>query len=232
MERLPLAVSLPHSGTRIPTEVARLTRLTEDDVAKASHAGLAELCGTLIERVEVFATTRIAPLFVDLDCAPDDCSPFGVIKRDTPWQAPVYREFPSKQLVSSLLDRYHRPYHHQLGLRAHRAMLGLDFHALPCSSRSADDPDGKEAASLHPGPTVPCAWTRALAAAFERRLGVEPFIHWRDTPGFITRSAPGGIPWIRIELPTASLRDPPLDAAGLIGLLESFYRAVQQRSRR
>jgi len=200
MERLPIAVCVPHSGTRIPEEVAGLCALSADQLTSGCETWLAELCGPLIDCVEVFATTKIARTIVDLDRDPGDRGPDGVIKTHTPSAVPVYRSFPPERVVAALLARYHHSFHEQLARRAERAMIGLDWHASTRNGKRSPSDDAPPIVGLHASEQVPRPWVRALAWAFESTFDVEPTIRWRDAPGYIARSAPGDIPWVRIDL--------------------------------
>lgn len=228
MERLPIALSLPHCGTRIPDEVAELAALTSEDVLSHSDVGLADVWGPLIHSVEVFATTRIACAIVDLDRDPEDRGPDGVIKTHTSKRVPVYRRRPPEHVVEALLARYYRPFHQQLGLRAHRAMIGLDVHGMASNGSRRSSQARTPWIRLHASPNVPCAWVRALAAAMHESLDTEPNILWRDAPGYITRSAPGGIPWIRIEFSPPNSRASRPDHDTVLSSMVGFCRRIQR----
>lgn len=227
MERLPIAISLAHCGTRVPVEVADLCALSAPEIARSGDLGLAELCGPLIDSVEVFATTAIARAIVDLDCGPDDRSPDGVVKTRTPWSTPVYRSALPPGVVEALVARYYRPFHRELALRAGRAMIGLDWHVQPPNGSEFPKGGPRRLIELHSSQQVPRPWVRALASAFEATLGVEPTILWRDVPGHIARSAPGAIPWIRVAL--RSSEPDSIDSATLRRTLAKFSWRIQQR---
>ena len=68
---LPLLISVPHAGLRVPPEAERFCKLTETEIAKDGDEGAAEIY-TIESEVECYVTTDIARAIVDLNRAEDD----------------------------------------------------------------------------------------------------------------------------------------------------------------
>ena len=89
--KLPLLLSLPHAGLRVPDEVAHLCTLTEREIAEDGDEGAAAIYD-LAGDVDAFVTTDVARAIVDLNRAVDDRRRDGVVKTHTCWDVPIYRE--------------------------------------------------------------------------------------------------------------------------------------------
>ncbi len=128
--KLPLLISVPHAGLRVPAEVASYCSLTPQQIVEDSDEGAAEIYDIGSE-VEACLTTDVARSIVDLNRAVDDRRPDGVVKTHTCWEAPVYETFPPDDVVEALLSRYHRPYHAALTQLARRGVrCGIDCHTM------------------------------------------------------------------------------------------------------
>jgi formiminoglutamase len=106
--KLPLLISVPHGGLRVPDEVTHLCILTPEQIAKDGDVGASEIYA-ISEEVEAFVTTDVARAFVDLNRAESDRSADGVVKTHTCWNEPVYAAPLLEDDVRQLLTRYHRP---------------------------------------------------------------------------------------------------------------------------
>ena len=111
MTPLPLLLSVPHAGLEIPEEVEELNALSPEQIAADGDGGSREIYFPLRPRVRAFLSTPVARAFVDLNRAEDDRRLDGVVKLETCWQVPVYRQPLDAATVERLLERYHRPHH-------------------------------------------------------------------------------------------------------------------------
>lgn len=135
---LPLLLSVPHGGLRVPSEVQDICILTEQEIIKDGNEWARDIYTPLEKRVAAFVTTDIARAIVDMNRPEDDFRKDGVIKTHTCWDVPVYRDFPSSDLIETLLARYHRPYHARLTeLARSGALLGLDCHTMSAAGPRA-----------------------------------------------------------------------------------------------
>ncbi|WJW76400.1 N-formylglutamate amidohydrolase [Thiohalobacter sp. IOR34] len=211
--RLPLLLSVPHAGLRVPPEVSDRCLLSERDIVEDGDEGAAEIYRPLAAEVEVLQTTDIARAIVDLNRAEDDFSPDGVIKTHTCWGVPVYREFPPPALVERLLERYYRPYHARLGELATAGLrLAVDCHTMAAIAPPVAPDAGQERPAVclgDGGGRLPAGWVEALLECF-----AEAFAPHRVTlnqpfsGGYITRSHGREMPWIQLELSRAPFLGP------------------------
>jgi N-formylglutamate amidohydrolase len=196
--RLPFVISVPHVGNRVPPEVDGLTELTRDAIIADGDEGAAEIFLPLRDLVSRLVTTEIARTFVDVNRPADDLH--GVTQPHTRRGEAVYRRSPDARVRATLLERYHGPYHRALVEGAAVAQLGLDCHTT--AARGCLD------GSIWPlvclgdagGRSCPPSTVTRLAACLEQTFGAKVVINEPFSAGHITRSRPGGIPWIQITL--------------------------------
>ena len=248
--RLPLLISIPHGGDRIPAEVADRVAISEQEVITNSDP-LTRRIYDLRCCVEAVVETGIARAIVDLNRAPYDRpprNPDGVIKTRTPDGTRVYLEgrFPDPPLVRQLLRDYYYPYHAEITghLDSGRISLGLDCHSmharapkmypdagsrrpLICLSNRGDEKG--EPVSERTLLTCPPDWIRLLASLFEAEFdrggGValnDPFVG-----GFTIRShyRQKKIPWVQVEINRGLYENPQGDPADL---RERIHRVLAQ----
>ncbi|WP_420638905.1 N-formylglutamate amidohydrolase [Candidatus Poriferisocius sp.] len=204
---LPLVLSVPHAGTSVPPEAEPYCVLTPAQIEADGDEGAAEIYA-LADEVEVHVTTEVARAIVDLNRAPDDFRPDGIIKTHTCWQEPVYAAFPPPDVVRALIDAYWRPYHRrlrQLG-QSGRFLLGVDGHTMAATG----PPTASDAGSTRPHAclsnddrTCPTEWLVALQEALAPRLGGEVTVNTPFRGGYITRTCAEDMPWLQIELSRA-----------------------------
>jgi len=206
MTRLPLLLSVPHAGLRVPEEVGALCRLTPREVEEDGDEGAAAIYA-LQSAVVRFVTTDIARAIVDMNRAEDDRRKDGVVKTHTCWDVPVYRAFPPEELVETLLERFHRPYHGRLTAGAlPDVRLGVDCHTMA----AIGPPVGPDAGAARPhvclsngDGTCPAAWLDGLARCFRREFGPEVTVNEPFKGGYITRTHASEMPWVQLELSRA-----------------------------
>ncbi len=205
--KLPLLLSVPHGGLRVPEEVEAHCILTPEQIREDGDEG-ASAVYSIAERVEAFVSTDVARAIVDLNRAEDDRRPDGVVKTHTCMNVPVYDPFPPESLIEKLLERYYRPYHRRLAeLARSTARLGIDCHTM----LAVGPPIGPMAGLERPavclsnvdGSTCAREWFESLAACLEDSLGVGVSLNDPFKGGFITRTHAAEMPWVQIELSRA-----------------------------
>jgi N-formylglutamate deformylase len=210
--KLPLLLSVPHAGLRVPAEVERYCALTPREIAADGDEGAAEIYA-LESQVAAFQTSGVARAIVDLNRAPGDRRPDGVVKTHTCWNVPVYREFPPEEVVEALLDRYYRPYQQGLTrLAGGEAMLGVDCHTMLAKGPPIGPGPGIERpwVCLSNGEgTCPQPWIESLRQCFEELFEGPVTINDPFGGGYITRTHAAEMPWVQLELS----RGPFLDLA-------------------
>lgn len=138
--KLPVLISIPHGGWRVPEELMEVWALSP---AEAFHDG--DPCTPRVfdfsSRVEAQATMEFFRAAIDLNRAPDDSAPEnpdGVVKSHTCYDVPVYKSgfIPGGQLKQALLDKYYHPYHRFLDevFTGGDVRLGLDCHSMAAVS--------------------------------------------------------------------------------------------------
>lgn len=204
MSKLPLLISVPHAGLLVPRRVKHLCALTEQEIADDGDGGAAEIYD-IAEQVESFVTTGVARAIVDMNRSESDRHKDGVIKTHTCWDVPVYHEPPSEELVESLLEKYHRPYHRRLReLANNKVVLGIDCHTMAKRAPPvAPDPGAiRPAVCLgNADGTCPQEWIEVMADFFSKAFaGLRVTINTPFRGGYITRTHAAEMPWIQLEL--------------------------------
>ena len=220
--KLPLLVSVPHGGLRVPEEVRDGCILSLQDILEDSDEGASEIYD-VGEQVEAFVSTDVARAIVDLNRAEDDFRPDGVVKTHTCFNVPVYDSFPPRPMVERLLEQYYRPYHEQLRHVARSdVMLGIDCHTM----LAVGPPIGPMAGKKRPeiclsdadGTTCSREWMGMLTDCLEESFGFEISVNAPFKGGYIMRSHARELPWLQLELsrdafvPNDEKRDRVLDA--------------------
>jgi formiminoglutamase len=226
--KLPLLVSLPHAGRRVPDEVRRWCALTERQIVEDGDEHADEIY-RLAGEVQEFVTTDVARAIVDLNRAEDDRGADGVIKTHTCLGVPVYDPAPPEEVLRSLLERHYHPYHARLrDLAASGVLLGVDCHTMLAVGPEIGPLAGEErpAACLgnRDGATCPDAWLRLMGSCLEQALGCDVALNFPFKGGFITRSHGTELPWMQLELSRAPFLPNRRKREGVIAAFEEFCR--------
>ena len=206
---LPLLLSIPHAGHDTPPEVRDIARLSQADVDADGDVGADRCYLPLRDAVRASVTTSIARAFVDMNRAADDVWKDGVVKTHTCWDVPVYRRPLRPDEIEKLIARYHRPYHAMLESGARGGVaLAVDCHTMAAEAPPVAPDVGHERPAVclgdADGAACPPEWTEALARAFATSFdGFDVRVNDPFHGGFITRSRPGEVPWIQVELSRA-----------------------------
>jgi N-formylglutamate amidohydrolase len=200
--KLPLIISVPHAGLRVPPEVADICFLAPQDIMADSDEGAAEIYA-IDESVAAFVSTDIARAIVDMNRPPDDFTADGVIKSHTCWDVPVYRTSPSPAFCGELLSKYYHPYHNRLTEAAlSGVVLGLDCHTMA----EFGPPHGPDQGCKRPrlclsNAEITCSetWLHGMAACLEECFDSPVSLNHPFRGGHICRSHAQEIPWLQIE---------------------------------
>ena len=246
---LPVLLSIPHGGTRVPEELRDRVCITAHDQFDDSDACTLDIYD-LSPHVALVVKTEIARAFVDLNRAPDDRppgNPDGVVKSATCFNRPIYlpgRE-PDDAATQCVLDRYHTPYHESLAsaVATPAFALALDCHSMlafaPPISRDLGRPRPLFCLSNRDGATAPRRVVERLASAISRAFEISPAEIGVNEPfkgGYITQRHGGGrVPWIQVEMNRSLyLEDPWFDretlhveAQRLAELRDRFHGALR-----
>jgi len=226
---LPVILSVPHAGLRVPEEAAPYCRLGPRDIIKDGDEG-ADAIFALASRVAAHVTTDIARAIVDVNRSPDDRTADGVVKTHTCHGVPVYQPQPPEAVVRTLLSRYYHPYHERLrGFDESAARVGIDCHTM-CAIGPPIGPDpGAErpAACLSNGEgTCPEAWLSALAECLSRALGEPVAINHPFRGGYIIREHAARLPWLQLEISRAPFLSLEEKREAIGDALEAWCRVI------
>ena len=108
---LPILISLPHAGLKVPKALQDNCLLTTDQIIKDGDEFAQEIYSPLRREVAAFVTTDIARAVLDMNRAEDDIRKDGVVKTHTCWDEPIWRNPLNETTIQWLLDNHHRPYH-------------------------------------------------------------------------------------------------------------------------
>jgi N-formylglutamate amidohydrolase len=202
---LPLLISVPHAGLKVPPEVKGICTLTRQQIVEDGDEGAAEIY-SLRDEVTSFVTTDVARAIVDLNRAEDDRRADGVVKTQTIWEVPIYGEPLPDELVEMLLTKYYRPYHNQLSTLAKKAKLGVDCHTMAAAGPPIASDAGQERPLIclsNAEGTCPESWLARLAECLENSFRVSVSINSPFKGGHIIRSHAHELPWVQLELSRA-----------------------------
>ncbi len=204
--KLPLLLSVPHAGLRVPPEAEPYCILTAQEIAADGDVGAAAIYA-LASEAAAYCTTDIARAIIDLNRAEDDRHADGVVKTHTCWNVPVYREFPAEPVVEALLARYYRPYHQRLReLAGPDIRLGVDCHTMAAYGPPVGPDPGRERPWVclsNAEGTCPREWIEELQDCFEEAFDGPVTINQPFQGGYITRSHAAEMPWVQLELSRA-----------------------------
>ena len=215
MSKLPVLLSIPHGGTKRPSELDGHLCITEHDQFDDSDPFVVEIYD-LGDKVQRVIKTDIARAFVDLNRSLQDIppkNPDGLIKSSTCYDKPIYlkgRE-PDDTLRNLLIEMYYKPYHRQIqkSLSELDLQLCIDCHSMaefaPFISPDKDNKerplfclsnqDGKTSSSEIIELFAECICKSFLINKKDVTLN-EPF-----KGGYITKTYGNNpIPWIQVEM--------------------------------
>lgn len=204
---LPVVVSVPHAGLRVPAEVESACTLSPAEIAADSDGGAGEIY-SLESEVGAFVTTDIARAVVDVNRARDDRRLDGVVKTHTSYKVSVWDPPLVQDEVEGLLDAYYAPYHAQLtelGLGG-RWPLGVDCHTMAAVGPPVGPDPGRERPWVcvsNADGTCPQEWIETLREAFQQQLDGAVRVNDPFRGGYIARSHSAEMPWLQIELSRA-----------------------------
>ncbi|GAB4249922.1 MAG: N-formylglutamate deformylase [Thermoleophilia bacterium] len=227
--RLPLLISVPHAGLKVPEEVARYVILTPEQIARDGDGQAAAIFSGLEERVAAFHISKVARVVVDLNRAPNDRRPDGVVKTHTCWGEPVYDPSPPEEVLARLIALYHTPYHRALSEAAGRAglRLGVDCHTMAAEGPPIGPDPGRPRPLVclsNADGTCPDAWMAALSRAFMEWAGDSVSLNDPFRGGHIIRSHAPELPWVQIEISRTNRFSPEEKRRAVELALERFCR--------
>ncbi len=227
---LPLLISVPHAGLWVPPEAEPYCSLRPHEILEDGDVGAAEIFWPLEPHVAAFVTTDVARAIVDLNRAEDDRRKDGIVKTHTCWDVPVYRRPLPETVATSLIERYHRPYHERLAaLAATGVRVGLDCHTMAAKGPPVGPDPGRERPAVCLGNadgTCPDEWVEALARCFERAFEAPATVNDPFAGGHIVRSHAAELPWIQVELSRGPFLSNGEKATRTLAALRDWWEAI------
>lgn len=228
--KLPLLISVPHAGLHVPESVRSNCILTEEDIVKDGDEGAAEIYDFASD-VAQYVTTDVARAIVDMNRPEDDRGADGIVKTQTCWSVPVYRNPLSEDVVELLIKTYYRPYHSALRRLKQGVKLGVDCHTMAAKGPPIGPGPGVERPAIcisNADGTCPRERIRSLAECLERASGERVSINHPFKGGYIIRSHAAELPWVQLELSRAPFAT---NGEKRRFLLEAFGEWCAQRAR-
>ena len=215
MKKLPVLLSIPHGGTKTPSELEGQVCITEHDLFDDEDPFVDQIYN-LDNDVEKVISADIARAFVDLNRSLQDLppeNPDGLIKSVTCYQKPIYisGKEPNEKLQRILIDRYYIPYHKEIqkAISELDLKLCLDCHSMASVAPSIS-PDGNQkkrpmfCISNQNGKTSSQEMIEILASCISESFSMDKKeINFNDPfkGGHITKTYGNNpIPWIQIEM--------------------------------
>jgi N-formylglutamate amidohydrolase len=228
---LPIAISVPHAGIRVPPEAAPYCQLTRQQIIKDGDEYADELFD-LDDEVAKFITTDVPRAIVDLNRAPDNRQTDGVVKTRTIWNEAIYRQPLPEEVISRLLEQYYHPYHRRLSQFPTPGLLfAVDCHTMAAAGPPiGPDPDAQRPeiclGNVH-NRSFPEAWTTILQRSFQ-----DAFVGYRVTlnvpfaGGYITRTHGREMPWVQLEVSRSQFLPNALVKQRIITALSAACQAL------
>lgn len=226
--KLPLLISVPHTGLVVPEEVKGLCVLNREQIIADSDEGAADIYA-FQSVVTSYITTNVARAIVDMNRSEEDRGPDGVVKVNTCYGVPIYHEQPSEDIVESLLEQYHRPYHRRLTELAKNVKCGLDCHTMAAFGPPTATDTGIERPHIclsNSGVTCPEALFKGLVTCFESVFGEAPAVNTPFKGGYIIRKHAAELPWIQVELSRASFMSKSQKYVKVLETIELFCKTI------
>lgn len=226
--KLPLLISVPHAGLMVPEEVKELCVLSREEILADSDEDVVEIYA-FESVVTCFVTNKVARAIVDVNRSEEDRGPDGIVKVNTCYGIPIYREPPSEDVVESLLERYYRPYHRRLTELAKDVKFGLDCHTMATYGPPIAPDAGLERPHIclsNAGRTCPSEFLEGLASCFESVFGEAPAVNTPFKGGYIIRTHTVELPWIQVELSRASFISKSEKYVKVLEAIELFCKTV------
>jgi N-formylglutamate deformylase len=150
---LPIVLSIPHCGNKVPDDLAGDLALSPAQVAESEDSGTREVFGSM--PVLACQAAQWSRLLIDLNRSADDLGPKGVIASADYFGRAVFKpgREPDRRETLSRVEDYHRPYHGKLAqsLALPGVRLLLDCHSMDgVGPKDAPDP-GRTRADVNLG---------------------------------------------------------------------------------
>ncbi|MFC1608358.1 N-formylglutamate amidohydrolase, partial [Candidatus Latescibacterota bacterium] len=243
MNKLPILISIPHGGNRVPEEVQGIIGLSASSLFDDSDAFTREIYNCKESVVEVISTD-IYRAIVDVNRSPDDLPPHnpdGVVKTKTCFGISVYKN-ESKldtDLKDCLLSRYYYPYHDRIKhtIENKDIQIAFDCHTMATVGPEISPDAGRERPDI--------CLSNANGQSCDFRI-VEKFVDCLSrifstnnieinkpfSGGYITRNyGMKPVPWIQIEMNRSMYLSPPWFDRDLLSIDTTRLKKLNKKIR-
>lgn len=251
MDALPVLLSIPHGGNRIPAELKDRMRIGREEILEDADAFTRRIYD-LKNKVQFVVKADIARAFVDLSRAVSELppeNPDGVIKSHTCFGKIIYKRNrqPDISEIPLLLKKYYQPYHRQLQditqRKGNTIEICLDCHSMAEKGPAISPDRGRERPLFCLGNRFGASASDALVYRLKSCLvkafeldSADVAVNKPFAGGFITQHYGNNpLPWIQVEMNRKLyLRPPWFDPEALTladektaDLNRRFYRALK-----
>ena len=232
---LPLLISLPHAGLKVPEPLQANCLLTTEQIVLDGDEYAQEIYASLENEVAAFVHTEIARAVLDMNRAEGDIRNDGIVKTHTCWDIPIWQNPLDEAGIQWLLEHYYRPYHQKLSELAKRSdlILAVDCHTMAAYGPPVAPDPGVERPQVclgnAAGHSCPDEWLLILQSAFEACFPGEVTLNRPFAGGYITRHHCREMPWVQLELSRGAFATPEQKSAWVS---TAFKEAIQKISKR
>ena len=220
---LPILISIPHGGNKIPEEIKERVCLSKYDQFIEEDAYAREIFN-ISNLVESVLSTEISSAFIDFNQSKKNLPPKnenGLVKIKTRSGKKIYCDHlePDSVLINQLIEKYYDPFHRKLSriIKEKGIKIGLDCHSmLSMAPEIAPDPESERpliTISNREGETCDYEILERLADCLQVNFNVDDIDLAINKPfkgGYIIKKYGNKlIPFIQVELNRKLYLDDP-----------------------
>jgi N-formylglutamate deformylase len=223
--QLPILVTVPHAGVKIPSEVREFCGLDEFQINRDSAAQARQIFN-FRNKVLAYVSTDVARAIIDVDRAAFDRTMDGIVKLNTRWLTPVFRQPLGEVLIQQLIEKYYKPFHQQINSEwGDDLLMGITCRTMSPSAPPLGQNPSQRRGDICIGDcfgeTLPLGWAADLAVCFAKYF--EDVTVNAPFPGdFITKHYGQDLPWAQIAVTNGSHISAPEKQNRVLAALTDF----------
>ncbi|MHC4538014.1 MAG: N-formylglutamate amidohydrolase [Planctomycetota bacterium] len=218
--KLPVLISVPHAGLKIPPEITAYNLLTKKEILEDSDEGASEIFA-IQSHVQTYVTTDIARVFVDMNRSENDRTRDGVIKTHTCWDVPIYNKPLPVDLIEVMINKY--------SLASSGVSFGIDCHTMADIGPPISPDPGQKRPLVCLGNadgTFPDHWLRIMKDCFRQSFQVEISLNKPFRGGNIIRTHASEMPWVQVEISRTDVLDNKQKQKKFLDAIRRFHSIV------
>ncbi|MGB2806772.1 MAG: N-formylglutamate amidohydrolase [Sedimentisphaerales bacterium] len=226
--KLPILISVPHAGLEIPSEVRAYNLLTQKEIIEDADDGASEIYA-IESHVQVYVTTDIARVFVDMNRSENDRTRDGVVKTHTCWDVPIYNNPLPVDLIELMIKKYHRPYHKKLTDSSSGVKYGIDCHTMAdIGPPISPDPGQKRplVCLSNADGVFPVDWLRIMKDCFQQSFQIGISLNQPFKGGNIIRTHASEMPWVQVEISRTNDLDNKQKQKNFLDAIRQFHSII------